>query len=98
VNTATSEATSRASVVWKYELNLFGRLTTLELPAGAVITHFAVQGRRPCIWAHVNPDSSETEVRGFQIFGTGHPIPPGAKHVGTVLDGDFVWHAFEVRS
>jgi hypothetical protein len=48
-------------------------------------------------WAeHV---SGAPEVaRAFQVFGTGHPLPPGARHVGTCprTPEGIVWHLFEI--
>lgn len=37
--------------------------------------------------------------RVFRVFGTGQPVPPVARHVGTALaaDGVLVWHLFEHR-
>ena len=37
--------------------------------------------------------------RTFQVFGTGHPIPDGAKWVGTCpRTGGFVWHLYELET
>jgi hypothetical protein len=38
---------------------------------------------------------SEMEEMRLQVFGTGHEIPDDWEHVGTVQDGEFVWHIFE---
>jgi hypothetical protein len=35
-------------------------------------------------------------ARRFRAYGTGAPVPPGHRHVGTALDGPLVWHLFEV--
>lgn len=30
----------------------------------------------------------------YRTYGTGHPIPQGARHVASVIDGWFVWHLY----
>ena len=47
-------------------------------------------------WAEYDEDAGRTD-RVFRAFGTGHPLPPGARWVGTcqrVLG--LVWHLYEV--
>ena len=48
-------------------------------------------------WTEYVEGAPETQ-RAFQVFGTGHPLPPGARHVGTCArtEQGFVWHLFEV--
>ncbi|NUS55603.1 MAG: hypothetical protein HOV66_12210 [Streptomycetaceae bacterium] len=53
------------------------------------------------VWAEVELDSTGEAVsplRAFRIYGTGHSIPPGAVHVGTVPVGWFVWHLYDVTN
>jgi hypothetical protein len=40
-----------------------------------------------------------TGVRWFQVFGTGHPLPPDARWVGTCARtrSGLVWHLYEVN-
>lgn len=53
------------------------------------------------LWADALVDESyrpvRATVRRFRVFGTGHPVPPEAHHVGTALaaGGALVWHLFE---
>lgn len=47
-----------------------------------------------CVWIEVD-SSAPTVVREFAIVGTGHPVPKGT-HVGSFVDGMFVWHVYEV--
>jgi hypothetical protein len=38
------------------------------------------------------------EERYFRIYGTGHTMPEACgKYIGTVQQGAFVWHVFEVQ-
>lgn len=44
-------------------------------------------------------DDLPAATRTFQVFGTGHPLPPGARYVGSTArtaDG-FVWHLYELE-
>lgn len=53
---------------------------------------------RVAIWVeHKNPDHMTPvhQVREFRIFGTGHDVPHRFEHVGSVIDGQYVWHVFE---
>jgi hypothetical protein len=81
--------------VHKYELSDSVNQTLVNMPAGAEILRLAVQRGVPTIWARVDPDADRV-TRTFQIFGTGNPIPPAAKYVGTFDVGPFVWHVFEL--
>lgn len=47
-------------------------------------------------WAENNTEVPAHD-RTFQVFGTGHPLPFGAKWAGTCQRSDgFVWHLYEV--
>ena len=96
--------------IWKFPLGVRPDDTAAEvtMPEGAAIVHFEalVSGRiadpetiqqHPTVWALVDSDNPP-EPRRFRIFGTGHPLPRGARHVGTYGDvgGPFVWHVFEM--
>jgi hypothetical protein len=75
------------------------------MPRFAKILCVQMQNDTPCIWAMVDP-KQETEMRHFEIFGTGHSIPivpetmpeiPARVYVGTYQEagGALVWHLFE---
>ena len=80
--------------IYKYKLD-GGRTTTLELPELARVIHCAIQGDEYCIWVRVDTDAPKVK-RSFTIVGTGWEIEDSLGHVGTILDGAFVWHIFEV--
>lgn len=84
-------------VVYKYPLDP-GETTTLTLPKWAKVVDVAMQGSSITLWVqHQQPfEGQPTETRVFQVFGTGHQIPDFAGHVGTVHDGPFVWHVYQV--
>jgi hypothetical protein len=89
--------------MFKYLIPVQDEPTTLQLPVGATIVEAGVQ--RPgfgqvaheiSLWAEVPTRDERTTRRTFTVIGTGHEIPHRGAHVGTVLDGAFVWHVYEV--
>ena len=82
--------------VWKYPLDLASS-QTLALPVGAEIIHVGIDRFNAiCMWATVNPKVTNTEHRVFNIVGTGAvELTDAMTHVGSVVQGDFVWHVFE---
>lgn len=68
----------------------------------ASMSHCANLGREvPHIWVEVDSDVSE-EIRTFEVYGTGHMIKAelgkARAYVGTVFEGPFVWHIYEVKT
>ncbi len=82
------------SVVWKFPLR-WGEVT-VSMPKHARIIHVALgqDGKYPTLWAIVKPDA-EQEYRTFVVAVTGHPLPEHCIYIGTLIDGDYVWHIFE---
>ena len=81
--------------VWKYPTSpdVFGH----DLPAGAKVVHFDMQGGEPTMWVLVDTEA-KLETRAFLVAGTGHPVGnDNARHVGSCIDSDLglVWHLFE---
>lgn len=69
----------------------------LHLPKGAVILCTMMQYGQLKIWCEVNTEVKVTEERRIIIVGTGNLITATAyKYIGSVIDGSFVWHVFEV--
>jgi hypothetical protein len=70
------------------------------LSACARVVHVAEQRTGwVTIWIENLPDAIPQLPRKYMIFGTGHPIPDEAKHVGSALcaqfGAQFVWHVYE---
>lgn len=84
-------------VVYKYPLDP-SEQTTITLPKWAKVVHVGMQGPTIMLWVqHQQPFGGQpTETRVFQVFGTGHPIPDFAGHLGTVMDAPFVWHVYQI--
>lgn len=55
--------------------------------------HLAVQHGEIHLWAAVDPAGSEVPTE-FRLVGTGGKVELDWHHLGTVLDGDYVWHIF----
>ena len=67
------------------------------MPLGAVVIHVAMQRGYMRLWAIVDDAQTTMEKRQFDVVGTGiHFNAAGKQHIATVIDGQFVWHAFEV--
>lgn len=72
---------------------------TIEIPVGAEIIHFGVQGKSACIWYECTPDCiSFTDEYILYAFLTGEYIslPPHSRFLGTALfdNGTFVLHYY----
>lgn len=82
--------------VWKFEFPVADTVE-IKMPKGARILSVGTQRERHiCLWALV--DTSAPDVaRTLYVRGTGHEVVPKiAQHyLGTVMDGQFVWHVFE---
>lgn len=86
--------------VWKFPL---GTMSIVNVPAAAKVVLVALDPatEQPSIWLEVDQDAPKVD-RAFGIFGTGHPINgdggyPTPLHVGSVVQGRFVWHVYELR-
>lgn len=84
--------------IYKYEL--WPDALKIEMPKGAKILTAREQHDKICLWAEVNTDNA-TEVRTFEIFGTGHQIPydmgVSRDYIGTAMleGGSLVMHVYE---
>lgn len=77
--------------VYKYALS-----ESHKIPHSAKLVH---AGRDPegelCAWFEVDTNNN-CETIAFQVIGTGHEVPAGARHVLSTIDGPFVWHFYAV--
>jgi hypothetical protein len=83
-------------VVWKYPIALVADEQVIGVPVRSRCVHVAIQHGVITMWRLVEDPNTEMTDRRFVIRGTGHPVEEQAMHLGTVLDGAFVWHLFEV--
>ena len=83
--------------IWKCQIPITDESHTITLPGACVRpVHVAMQGETPTLWVEFDPDGDLTWDIDYQWFGTGHDIPSNAMYVGTVQDGMFVFHLYEV--
>ena len=80
--------------IWKYEVPLTAAPSLFWLPADAEPLHVDMQSGTIQMWWLLDA-RAETVERRVAIVGTGHLVPGGdGSHVGTVKDGDYIWHLF----
>ena len=89
----------KEQTIWKFPLKVTDG-QNISMPIGAEILTVQAQNGEPCIWALVDP-KADTEIRFFEIFGTGHPIFSDAgvsrKYISTfqLRGGNLIFHVFE---
>jgi len=86
--------------VWKFPLGTMS-IVNVPLTARVVLVALDPATEQPAIWLEVDQSAPKVD-RAFGIFGTGHPIEgdggfPSPLHVGSVVQGRFVWHVYELR-
>lgn len=74
----------------------FANTVAIPMPEGAEVLTVQIQNGEPHIWALVDTEKPR-KLRSFEIVGTGQPADNLGRYVGTVQDGSFVWHVFEVE-
>lgn len=82
--------------IWKFPLLVVGE-QVISVPVGSVPISAQFQRGTLCLWAFVETEA-ETVEQTIHIYGTGGLLPdddPGI-YVGTVQEGDFVWHVYWV--
>ena len=92
--------------IHKYEIDLTlhvnGECYIVRMPSGAKILHVDSQKPRHIhLWALVSTEA-KTEDRPILVVGTGGSMSNirsdiKLKHLGTVEDGPFIWHVFELK-
>jgi hypothetical protein len=89
--------------IFKYPFQTTDRFN-IHMPKGAKIITVATQNENPCMWAIIDPATTETEKRYFRVFGTGHVIEDGYIYNENLFfrgtyqlqGGALVFHLFEV--
>jgi hypothetical protein len=89
-----------ARVVHKFQVEGAGEFGTVPMPIGSEILHADVQGEHVFVWALVEQGAAPLIERRLGYFGTGQPVPEGAKHVGSCIERHWglVWHVFEAEA
>lgn len=83
------------TTIWKFPVEVTDAFS-VKMPEGARILSVQVQGRRPVMWAVVDP-GSPLHARRFRLYGTGHPTAiEQDRFIGTFQLEALVFHLFEV--
>jgi hypothetical protein len=89
--------------IWKFSTidKGFADRFEIKMPKNTQLLYVDIDAHNfPCIWGLVYPHE-ETEIRYFELFGTGHTIPNDMgverKYVGSYRyqNGEFIGHIFE---
>jgi hypothetical protein len=80
--------------IWKFPINFDTQY--IPMPLGADIISFGKQKNEMFVWALVDPDALFVK-RFIEIVGTGHNFYNSRqpKHIQTIQDGPYVWHALD---
>lgn len=81
--------------IYKYPIQIVDR-QNIELPVSASILHAGLDPQGvSCLWCSLNTEDTNKNVVTIIIVGTGHELPPDAKHyIASFIDGAYVWHAW----
>ena len=86
-------------VIYKYPIKMPG-YNAMSLPENYKILKLGYDANDiPCVWALVETDNEKVDF-DITLVGTGWPLdinPEIATYIDTIVDGPYVWHAFEVK-
>ena len=86
--------------MFKYQVSSdTSRQVAVLMREDVTIRAVGMQGSQIYVWGetpgHADP---LTVTRTFRVIGTGFDVPDVGNYIGTVFDGPFVWHVYEVPS
>jgi len=83
--------------VYKYHIQITD-IQEIDMPFGAELLHAGLDpAGLPCVWAHVDNLNTSESVK-IAVTDTGSPMPEGdVEHVGSFVDGSFVWHVWRIN-
>lgn len=87
--------------IWKYifDYPFLPSRKTFDMPSGSFPLTVAIQNSRICLWMLV-VDTNPIIKRTFCIAGTGEKLPDDihvSNYIGIILQGEYVWHIFEIK-
>lgn len=82
-------------VIHKYPLQI-GTKVSFEVPTTTKAFHVGMQGGQPHVWVEKILPCADTKIMHFYVAATGEPMPYAAQYRGTVHQGHYVWHIYEV--
>lgn len=79
--------------IYKYPIKITDEQEILMAPGKIVHVGLDPKGT-PCLWVLVWTTMPDV-LRTIFVVGTGNPIPgPAKRHLGSFVQGPFVWHVF----
>lgn len=86
-------------IIYKYELRAPGCRTLVkgvDLTGGDSAVHVGADPRGVlCVWIeHKDASRLPPDRTSFTVYATGMVIPDGETHVGSFIDGAYVWHVY----
>ena len=81
--------------IWKLKLE-HERTQIVKMPLKSEIMDIQMQNGTPTMWAMVDPETDEIEVK-INMYGTGdetHENVLKDEYLSTVQDREYVWHFF----
>lgn len=87
------------NTIWKAEIRpnarKYGPTWEIEVPAprGSRAISVALQDGRPTVWFEVDMEQPEGRLRLYSV-GTGFGPLPNGRFIGTIIEGEFVWHIY----
>lgn len=75
-----------------------GQLPRVRAHPASPVRHCGIDPRTgdPAVWIERHTEDEVPKPgRLMAAFGTGHEIPGGWSHVGSLIDGKLVWHIYE---
>ncbi len=95
-------------VIHKYPLHPSSRTTIFPIDGFERVLHVALQNEKIHIWVEKNMSLSgvawegpekevcNTSIKHLTVFlvGTGQTVPGNTTYVGTVHEGEYVWHCY----
>ncbi len=80
--------------IYKYPIKITDE-QEIQMPGEVTVLHAGLDPQGvPCVWAMVDSDLPTGPV-SILVIGTGNPMPYVAHtHLGSFVQGPFVWHVF----
>jgi hypothetical protein len=81
--------------IWKFALRVASECV-IDISGTPEFLTAQMQCGRLCVWAIID-DAKPYQRRLIRTLGTGHDASGVSinRHIGTVIDGTFVWHIFD---
>lgn len=80
--------------ILKYPLS--GQMSSHMMTKEARPLSAQMQNGYPQLWVECDDEYPMTSTRYFFTIGTGQAVPKNGRYVSTMIDGNYVWHIYEV--